>query len=285
MNRISPQNNIRQNTNKLQARLMFVFTLLIVFCVATVTFFLYNVTRMISLNSLAQTTFEQTRQVYQLQTLLNNYRMVLKQYATSTSYLANEQIAALDKRMGQAISTLQTILPAEDQPSLQKLNKQREHMTSLSNELLEAVSEEDWDRVAALDENANQRLTEMDAEITAISARGLQRVEAVESESDNLSILGTIGGILAVPVFLAMGAIAILIIFFQINLPMELLAGAAQDVNEGKFKPESLKKLSQRDDEIGELAQEFFRMADSIRKRKYSLEQEALAIRGKFKNK
>jgi nitrogen fixation/metabolism regulation signal transduction histidine kinase len=77
--------------------------------------------------------------------------------------------------------------------------------------------------------------------------------------------------------------ITMLIIYFQINLPIEQLASATKDLQAGKFQPPELKELVKRNDEIGILSREFINMAASIEQRKTKLQQEAEEIRAKIR--
>jgi nitrate/nitrite-specific signal transduction histidine kinase len=72
-------------------------------------------------------------------------------------------------------------------------------------------------------------------------------------------------------------------IYLQINLPLAQLARAATDLKERKFKPEDISGLARRSDEIGDMAREFLKMAESVQTRTIELAQEAAEIRAKIK--
>jgi methyl-accepting chemotaxis protein len=275
----------------LQTRLVLVFTSLFVFCVLTFSFFLLNVVQMISLNNLARTVFEENRQIYQLETLLKQYDLGLKQYEVSASSTAEEKLSSLGKHIDEKTASLRLEISEDDLATLDKFIVYKTQLTPLIDQVLQSVDEEDnknkeeqdWSKVQALDGQADNLLGSMYTEINIIGSNGVDELEGIKSDAEIFSMLAYISGLLSVPAFLFMAAIVILTIYLQINLPVEQLASAAKDLQSGKFNPAQLEKLAGRNNEIGILAREFILMAASIDQRKMKLQQEADEIRAKIR--
>jgi methyl-accepting chemotaxis protein len=279
------------NEKKLQARLVLVFTLLFVFCVLTLSIFLFNVVRMISLNNLAQTVFEENRQVYQLETQLKQYDLGLKQYEVSLSPTAEEKLLAFGERIDEDTAALRLKIPEDDLATLDKFIDYKSQLTPLLVQIIQTIDEEDtkneeeqdWSKVEELDIQAGKIFDSMYDEINAISSNGVDELDGIKLDAEIFSMFAFLSGILSVLVFLVLATIVMLIIYAQINLPVEQLARAAKDLQVGKFHPSQLEKLAKRSDEVGILAREFLSTADSIVERKAKLQQEADAIRAKIR--
>jgi HAMP domain-containing protein len=74
-----------------------------------------------------------------------------------------------------------------------------------------------------------------------------------------------------------------LVIYAQINQPLDQLARAAKSVIDGNFETSELVKISARSDEVGSMAGEFIAMAGAVEQRAAQLNEEAEAIRAKIR--
>jgi methyl-accepting chemotaxis protein len=277
---------------KLRLRLMRLFTVLFIFCVLVMSFFLYSLVRMISLNNQSRTTFDETRQIYQLNSIFKRYELRLKQYAANSSYLGEEELDALGKRADDLIASLQLERPEQDQAALKALADHKTELTQLTGQLLEAVDaedekddpeEQDWSTVEEMNQDVDNLMGQIYATITEINSRGVDQLDSIQNESTIMAFLTLISAFAAVALFIILALIVALLIYRQIILPTNQLALVTQKLRDGKFDPKDVENLVRRDDEIGELAAEFIRMAEGIAQRKSKLQQESDEIRAKIR--
>lgn len=271
------------NKQNLQARLLLVFTILLVFCVLTLSIFLFNIVAIIDLNNQARIIFEENRKVYQLETLLKQYDLGVKQYEVSASPTAGQKLPSFGERIDESAAALRMEIPEDDLATLDKFIAYKAELTPLVDQVIQAVDKEDWIKVQELDGQVEKLLGSLYGEIHLITSNGVDELNTIKDDAETFSLLALLGGILSLPAFLVLANIAMLIIYLQINLPVEQLARAANDLQAGKFQPAELEKLAKRTDEIGIMAREFITMAISVEQRTMKLQQEADEIRAKIR--
>ena len=275
----------------LQARLVLVFTLLFGFCMIAMSVFLLNVLQLIAYHNQARSIFESTRQVFQLESMLKQYQLDLTNYGISASPLAEQQLAALDIRIDESITALQTEFPAENAAQLRSVADQKRSLSALAERIIAAVDEQgqrpesaqDWEQVAQLDAQAVVLFNSLYADVGAIRTNGITQLQSLRDEAEIFSGFAFFLGILAIPAFLILALGVALITYTQINLPAAQLTRAAGDLQARQFEPAMLARLSQRSDEIGVMAREFIHMAAEVAQRSTQLQQEAAEIRGKIR--
>lgn len=272
---------------------MQLFTVLFIFCVIAMSFFLYSLVRMVSLNNQSRTTFDETRQVYQLNSIFKRYELRLKQYAANSSYLGQEELDALGKRADNLIESLQLERPEQDQAALKALASRKAELTQLTGQFLEAVDtedekedpeEQDWTTVEEMNQDVDALMGQIYTATAEINSRGVAQLDSIQNESTMMAFLTLISAIVAVALFIILALIVAWLIYRQIILPTNQLALVTQKLRDGEFHPEDIENLARRDDEIGKLAAEFIRMADGIAQRKSKLQQEADEIRARIRS-
>lgn len=279
------------NNQNLQARLTLIFTILFVFCIITISILLFNITQMISYNNLARNIFEDSRQVYQLELMLKQYQLGLKHYVISSSPNAEQQLAALDLRIDEMIAALQIKDSVANTTVLERVANKKEELSALADRILIAVDEQeaenvenqDWGIVAEIDEQADGLFKTLYADVSLIRTAAIQQLDDIGYEAETYRLFVYLLSLLVIPAFLALALIVALIVYLQINLPVEQLVRATRDLQERKFNPADIEKLSHRSDEIGAMARDFIKMAIAVEQRTSQLQQEANEIRAKIR--
>ena len=279
------------NNQNLQARLTLIFTILFVFCIITISILLFNITQMISYNNLARNIFEDSRQVYQLELMLKQYQLGLKHYVISSSPNAEQQLAALDLRIDEMIAALQIKDSVANTTVLERVANKKEELSALADRILIAVDEQeaenvenqDWGIVAEIDEQADALFKTLYADVSLIRTAAIQQLDDIGYEAETYRLFVYLLSLLVIPAFLALALIVALIVYLQINLPVEQLVRATRDLQERKFNPADIEKLSHRSDEIGAMARDFIKMAIAVEQRTSQLQQEANEIRAKIR--
>jgi methyl-accepting chemotaxis protein len=275
----------------LQTRLVLAFSALFIFCVLALSVFLFNVLQLISLNNQAQTLYEENQRIYQLENMFKQYHLGLKNYAISSSPLAEERLAALDRRIDETLQSLQDQPPAGISADFESLVRQKSVIQNLAAEIIAAVDEQDaleydeqdWGEVAALSLSANNLLHNLYADLEIMRSEAQGELDNLALSAQVFSLLAMGIGLLSIPAFLLLALVVGVTIYSQIHLPLEQLARAAQDLQERRFNPEDLAGLARRQDEIGTMARDFLQMAATVEQRAEILRQEAEEIRAKIR--
>lgn len=274
--------------NPLQGRLMSVFTVLFVFCMLSMSFFLFNLVRSIALVNESRAVFERTRQLYRLDAMVKRHEMAVQQYLVNGSPAAKEESAVLGKRIGETVDQMR--LPPEDQADLGKVDTSGQEMLVVAGKIFAVVDaesqkdlrERDWSLVESLGAENDALMLGMYQSLERMSRHGVDQLMAIQLESQWVSQVVFWSGILAIVFFLVLLLVSSLMIYRYINLPTEQLIRAVYDLNAGKLHHPEMALLARRADELGELAAEFLRMADEISQRSAQLKQEADEIRAKI---
>ncbi|MCG2787857.1 MAG: hypothetical protein L6461_22435 [Anaerolineae bacterium] len=278
-------------SKNLHARLVLVFSFLFVFCVLALSVFLFNVLHLISLNDQSRFVFEENRRIYQLEVMLKQYHLGLKNYAISASPLAEMRLAALDRRIDETLLALQDQPPTGDFALIEAIASQKTALSALADQIIISVDEQDaldfedqeWGEVERLSLQADQLSDLLYSDLETLRKAGLEQLQGLQDEAVLFSIFAMALGILSIPAFLFLALAVAFIIYAQIHLPLEQLARAARDLQARQFNPASLDGLARRGDEIGAMAREFIQMASAVEQRTAQLAQEAADIRAKIR--
>ena len=278
-------------SKNLHARLVLVFSFLFVFCVLALSVFLFNVLHLISLNDQSRFVFEENRRIYQLEVMLKQYHLGLKNYSISSSSLAEMRLAALDRRIDETLLALQDQPPTGDLALIEAIASQKTALSVLAGQIIASVDEQDaldyddqeWGEVERLSLQADQLFDLLYSDLETLRRAGLEQLQGLQDEAALFSMFAMALGILSIPAFLFLALAVAFIIYAQIHLPLEQLARAARDLQSRQFNPASLDGLARRDDEIGVMAREFLQMASAVEQRTAQLAQEALEIRAKIR--
>jgi methyl-accepting chemotaxis protein len=267
----------------LQSRLLLVFTLLFGFSVIMLSLIMYNNVRLVALDNRARVVFEQNRKIYQLYSMTQQYEVAMNNYELNASELARIDLKILDIEIGETASALRPSFGVEDQDSLDKFTVYMGQLSEVVSRLAERVDEEAWSEVLELDNTAYEILEPLFAQLDSIGERGLEQLFQVWRDVENFGRLITVSTALAVPLFLLLAGITALVVYNQINQPMEQLARAAKGVTRGDFDAAELQKLAARSDEVGVIAADFLAMSEAVRRRSEQLRQEADEIRARIR--
>ena len=287
-NKFSPSPVKSEN---LHARLVLVFSVLFVVCMLALSVFLFNVLHLISLNDQSRFVFEENRRIYQLEVMLKQYHLGLKNYAISASSLAEMRLAALDRRIDETLLALQEQPPTGDPAPIEAIASQKTALSTLAEQIIvlvddqEALDDEDqeWCEVEHLSLQADQLFDLLYSDLGTLRKAGQEQLQGLQDEAALFSLFAMLLGILSIPAFLFLALAAALIIYAQIHLPLEQLARAARDLQARQFNPADLDGLIRRGDEIGAMAREFIQMASAVEHRAGQLAQEAADIRAKIR--
>jgi nitrogen fixation/metabolism regulation signal transduction histidine kinase len=278
--------SLPRKNKDLQSRLVLTFSALFMFCVLALSIFLFNVLQLVSLNNQAQMLYEQNQHVYKLESMFKQYHLDIKNYAISSSPLAEQRLTALQRRIDEIL---------QNQPSVstdfKAITRQNADIQTLAAQIIEAVDDQDaleydqqdWSEVAALSLTINNRFADLHADLELIRVEAQEELDNLTFQAEVFSLLVLGIGLLSIPAFLALALIVAMTIYAQINLPLEQLTQAAQDLKERKFKPADIEGLTHRQDEIGAIARDFLQMASAVEKRAEILKQEAEEIRAKIR--
>jgi nitrate/nitrite-specific signal transduction histidine kinase len=278
--------SLPRKNKDLQSRLVLTFSALFMFCVLALSIFLFNVLQLVSLSNQAQMLYEQNQHVYKLESMFKQYHLDIKNYAISSSPLAEQRLTALQRRIDEIL---------QNQPSVstdfKAITRQNADIQTLAAQIIEAVDDQDaleydqqdWSKVAALSLTINNRFADLHADLELIRVEAQEELDNLTFQAEVFSLLVLGIGLLSIPAFLALALIVAMTIYAQINLPLEQLTQAAQDLKERKFKPADIEGLTHRQDEIGAIARDFLQMASAVEKRAEILKQEAEEIRAKIR--
>jgi len=267
----------------LQSKLFGTFTILFAFSVVVLAFFLYNAVRMVGLHNQTQTAFELNRQVYRLVSVTQQFEQALKYYEANGSDANLERATGYASRMEDMVENLRPQMLEEEISTLDTYEQGRLALVPLVEQIEQAVLAEDWEQVQALDDEVYQHIPGMYESLDAVTQSSTDYLDYANGQVDTLNVVAWIGSIVAPLVFLALALAVALLMYNQINRPLETLAQAAEGLLAGKFNAQAVQELAGRDDEIGYMAGEFTGMAETVEQRTTLLRQEAEEIRAKIR--
>jgi len=267
----------------LQSRLFGVFTILFAFCVGVLSFFLYNAVRMIGLHNQTQSAFELNRQVFRLVNVPQQFEQALNTYEANGSAANLERATGYASRMEDMVENLRPQVFEEDLPALEAYEQGRAALVPLVEQIEQAVLAEDWDRVVGLDAELYEVIPGMYESLDRITQSSTDFLDYASAQVDTLNTVAWMSSFVAPLIFLALAVGVALVIYHQINRPLDALTEAAKRLLAGQFDPQTLQPLAARDDEIGYMTREFNGMAQAVEQRTTLLRQEADEIRGKIR--
>jgi nitrogen fixation/metabolism regulation signal transduction histidine kinase len=272
------------NGLSVQNRLFTAFTVLVVYCLLALSIYLYMAATLIRINQDASDMFEQNRTIYQLSALSQQYVLAFNQYKVNASDQALNEINAIDGQIDEVVVSLAPdLFFDEDNRDLEEFTQIKAEISDEVTQILAAVDREDWDTVVVLDETVYPKVDLMFTDINRIVDRGWERVEGVMAEKEYFqAMLRVILG-LGLPLFLALAGLVALVIYTQINHPLERITLSAEAVLADQFDPAPVENLAERDDEVGLMAQQFLKMSEVVSRRADQLEQEAAEIKNKIR--
>ncbi len=287
----NPASTVKKNKN-LYARLAQTFSVMFVFCVLALSVFLFSILQLISFNNQIQTRYQENQHIYQLEHMLRQYHLMLKNYTISSSPISAERLSVLERRIDESLQNLQEQQTITDPANLETLARQNTAIQTLAAEIIAAVDkqdaleyfQQDWTETASLGLKANNDFDNLYATLEMIRTSTQDEFDTLTLFAEAFSLLVLILGILTIPTFAVLGLLVAIIIYTQINLPFEQLTQAAQDLQQRQFNPKTISHLLNQNNEIGSIAHEFVKMAKRVEQRAETLQQEAEEIRAKIRH-
>lgn len=287
----NPDSTSQKNKN-LYARLAQTFSIMFVFCVLALSLFLFSILQLISFNNQIQTRYQENQHIYQLEHMLRQYHLMLKNYTISSSPISAERLSVLERRIDESLQNLQEQQTIKDPAYLETLARQNTTIQTLAAQTIEAVDEQDaleylqqdWTEVASLGLKANSDFANLYATLEIIRISAQDEFDTLTLFAEIFSLIAFITGMLNIPAFAFLGLLVAGIIYTQINLPLEQLTQAAQDLQQRQFNPATISHLLNQNNEIGAIAREFLTMAAMVEQRAETLQQEAEEIRAKIRH-
>ncbi len=275
----------------LQGRLFTIFSVLFLCAALILGNFLWMSGKVIGYNSAARQTYESARQTYRLQDLLVKMELAHNVFLADEGPGAQGDFTAYGLQLRDEIASIKAETQAnavegDAAPilaALDDLEAQRQQYTGQLERIAAAAEAGDYDTVNQVDPETNTTLDSMYIHINTLNAQRNDELSGIQEAVDWFSTTGYLSILIVLPVYLAIVAIAVLIIHFQINVPLDRLLQATRSLEAGKFQPEPLGDLTLRQDEIGLLANEFGGMASAVLNREGDLQAEAARIRAKIR--
>ncbi len=240
---------------------------------------LNNVIQMMRINQQIQAAFEYNRQAYRSQTTLAQLQLALQNYENTTSDFAEANLATLQSNLEREYSALYALSDEEYQAQFDTFIDDNNQLNELSDRIIDTVDAEDQATVLELHDQASAVITHMDSILEDIRAGGQEELQAAQDEAEGLQILTSLLWVVVIPLFLLLAGLAAIVIYRQINQPLDQISEAALALQNGSFQPQSLEDLTGRSDELGGMARQFVQMAAAVEQRTGLLQQEAESIR------
>ncbi|MBN1138607.1 MAG: CHASE3 domain-containing protein [Anaerolineae bacterium] len=267
-----------------QSRLNLVFTLLFLVGVIILTGFIKTSIDAMAYNAEARTTYTQARQLYQAQLYLQQFEKALNDYELTGDYdmLAEYQssYARLQQSLVEMAATSE--LP-EERAALDQLIQDLAALRQHFDQVVQAVDEEEWDAVVALDAQAYALVDPIFDQIDRLIGTRSDALSELRSEVSTFTDLAWLTIALAPLLFLVAAVVVAWITARQVHIPLMRMTDELKQVQEGQFDPAALAPLAGRRDEIGYLAREYLQMAAAVLQRQASLKQTAGEIRAKIR--
>jgi nitrogen fixation/metabolism regulation signal transduction histidine kinase len=270
------------NGRNLRTRLFLVFTTLFVFCAIFLSIFLLNSILMIDLNNQTRAIFDRNHQLYQLKILTREYELAINQFEINASTAAEEQLVSTGEKIDKNTASFRLLLPERDFASLEKFRNAKNQLSPKVDEIIQAMHAQDQMSVDMADNATPPLFQDMYDGIDIIYARSANELENISTTMTNLSVVDGVVSILIILAALLLALVAALIMYNQIDQPLDQLTSASQDLLEGKFQPADLEHLVRRSDEIGLITREFLTMAAALENHATQLQQGADEIRAKI---
>jgi len=267
-----------------QTRLNLVFTLLFLVAVIILTGFIKTSTSTMAYNAEARTTYAQARKLFQAQVYLQQFERALNAYELTADYDTLTEYHSSYARLQQSLANTaaETGIP-EEKAGLDNLIQDLAALHQQFGQVIQAVDEEDWEAVTALDGQAYTLVGPIFDQIDALIQARTGTLSELRSEVSGFTGQAWLAIALALPVFLVVVVIATLVISRQIHAPLIRMTAELKHIQEERFDPAALGSLPERQDQVGYLAREYLQMASAVLNRQAGLQQEASEVRAKIR--
>ena len=267
-----------------QTRLNLVFTLLFLVAVSILTGFIKTSTNTMAYNTEARNTYAQARKLFQAQVYLQQFERALNAYELTADYDTLSEYHSSYARLQQSLANAaaETEIP-EEKTGLDSLIQDLATLHQQFGQVIQAVDEEDWEAVTALDSQAYTLVGPIFDQIDGLIQARTETLSELRSEVADFTDLAWLAIALALPTFLVVVIIATLVISRQIHAPFIRMADELKHIQADRFDQAALGSLPKRQDEVGYLAREYLQMASTVLNRQAGLQQEASEVRTKIR--
>lgn len=267
-----------------QTRLNLVFTLLFLVAVSILTGFIKTSTNTMAYNTEARNTYAQARKLFQAQVYLQQFERALNAYELTADYDTLSEYHSSYARLQQSLANAaaETEIP-EEKTGLDSLIQDLATLHQQFGQVIQAVDEEDWEAVTALDSQAYTLVGPIFDQIDGLIQARTETLSELRSEVADFTDLAWLAIALALPTFLVVVIIATLVISRQIHAPFIRMADELKHIQADRFDQAALGSLPKRQDEVGYLAREYLQMASTVLNRQAGLQQEASEVRAKIR--
>lgn len=267
-----------------QTRLNLVFTLLFLVAVIILTGFIKTSTSTMAYNAEARNIYAEARKLFQAQVYLQQFERALNAYELTADYDTLSEYHSSYARLQQSLANAaaETEIP-EEKAGLDSLIQDLATLHQQFGQVIQAVDEEDWETVTALDSQAYTLVGPIFDQIDGLIRARTETLSELRSEVTDFTGLAWLAIALALPIFLVVVTIATLVISRQIHAPLIRMTDELKRIQEDRFTPAALGSLSERQDEVGYLAREYLQMASAVLNRQAGLQQEASEVRAKIR--
>lgn len=267
-----------------QTRLNLVFTLLFLVAVSILTGFIKTSTNTMAYNTEARNTYAQARKLFQAQVYLQQFERALNAYELTADYDTLSEYHSSYARLQQSLANAaaETEIP-EEKTGLDSLIQDLTTLHQQFGQVIQAVDEEDWEAVTALDSQAYTLVGPIFDQIDGLIQARTETLSELRSEVADFTDLAWLAIALALPTFLVVVIIATLVISRQIHAPFIRMADELKHIQADRFDQAALGSLPKRQDEVGYLAREYLQMASTVLNRQAGLQQEASEVRAKIR--
>ena len=267
-----------------QTRLNLVFTLLFLVAVIILTGFIKTSTSTMAYNAEARNIYAQARKLFQAQVYLQQFERALNAYELTADYDTLSEYHSSYARLQQSLANAaaETEIP-EEKTGLDSLIQDLATLHQQFGQVIQAVDEEDWEAVTALDSQAYTLVGPIFDQIDGLIRARTETLSELRSEVTDFTGLAWLAIALALPIFLVVVTIATLVISRQIHAPLIRMTDELKHIQEDRFAPAALGSLPGRQDEVGYLAREYLQMASAVLNRQAGLQQEASEVRAKIR--
>lgn len=266
-----------------QARLALVFTLLFVVGVVFLAAFLRILSGTMAYHTTARDLYGQTRQLYQTRAALQYFQRAVNDYELTADYDTLTEYRSSYARVQQSLANLAAAETPDEQAHMLALSQDLGRVRGQLDQVIQAVDAEDWDAVAALDEQAGTMVGPLLDDIDRTIQARSQSLTDLRDEVAGFARLAWLLVAVALPAFAVMVVVVAWTVARQLHAPLGRLTGELAAIQAERFDPAALGKLPERRDEVGYLAREYLHMAGQVLHRQAALQAEAADLRAKIR--
>lgn len=268
----------------LNSRLFAIFTATFLLALIIQVVFLRLGARAIELNATADAEHRAAQEIFAIKQALSRMEIAHNHFEITEQDADLVAFRSLSSRLyALLLQSLSIDLEEAEAQALDAFSDDLDRYTEIFDQIELALLEEDYEQVMALDEEAYTILPGLYERLDALIAISSERVDAIDDESRTFQAVVLNGAILGLLLFILLASAALLLIHRQINSPLGQLSKAIAAIESGHFDPASIQRLAARSDEIGAIASELIKAAQSLSVRQETLEQQAAEIRRKIR--